>query len=157
MSAVVIRLSRTSFAQFGIPETLVTDNGPCFVSEGFETFLAKNSVKHNTSAPYHPAVNGLAEHAVQTVKHGLEKELQGSLETRLAKIRMYYRVTPQSTTGMSPALLLLGRSIRMRLDLIIPTVKEKRVEHRQLQQKLLHDISTQRKTTFKKGDKVYNM
>ena len=47
---------------------LVTDNGPCFVSEEFEIFLAKNGVKHITTAPYHPATNGLAERAVQTVK-----------------------------------------------------------------------------------------
>ena len=87
------------------------------------------------------------------MKHGLKKELQGSLETRLAKILMSNRVTPQSTTGMSLAQLLLGRRISTRLDLIIPTVREK-VEHCQLQQKLLHHRSTQRKT-FKKGDKVY--
>lgn len=69
------------------------------------------------------------------------------------KILMSYRVIPQSTTGMSPAQLLLGRSIRMRLDLLIPNVREK-VEHRQLQQKMLHDRSIKRKT-FKKGHKVH--
>ena len=81
-SSIVTQLSRTFFAQFGIPETLLS---PCFVSEDFKTFLAKNSVKHITSAPYHPATNGLAERAVQTIKCGLKTELQGSLETRLTK------------------------------------------------------------------------
>ncbi len=38
-SQVVIELSRTLFAQFGIPEVVVTDNGSCFVSEDFGTFL----------------------------------------------------------------------------------------------------------------------
>lgn len=107
-SSVVIELSRVLFSQFGIPKVLVTDNGPFFVSEEFEIFLAKNGVKHITSAPYHPAINGLAKRAV---KQGLKKETQGSMRTRLAKILMAYPSTPQSTTGMLPAQLLLGRRI----------------------------------------------
>ena len=60
-SSVVIEELRTLFAQFGIPETIVSDNGLCFVSAEFEAFLENNGIKHITSAPYHPASNGLAE------------------------------------------------------------------------------------------------
>ena len=56
---------RTLFAQFGVPETVVSVNGSCFVSEEFSTFLLGNGVKHIISAPYRPATNGLAERAVQ--------------------------------------------------------------------------------------------
>ena len=66
---------------------------------------------------------------------------------------MAYRLTPQSTTGMSPSQLLLGRRIRSRLDLLAPSVREK-VEHRQLQQKIVHDKLKVRKA-FEKGEKVY--
>ena len=57
-SAVVIEELRAIFARFGIPETLVSDNGTCFVSKEFES----NGVRHLTIAPYHPSsiVNGLA-------------------------------------------------------------------------------------------------
>ena len=34
-SSVVIEFSRALFLQFGIPEVLVTNNGPCFVSEEY--------------------------------------------------------------------------------------------------------------------------
>lgn len=51
------------FAEFCIPETVVTNNGSCFVSEEFESFMKANEVKHLTSVPYHPA-SGLVEHAV---------------------------------------------------------------------------------------------
>ena len=47
--------------------------GPCFMSAEFELFLEKNGVKQLTTAPYHPASNGLAERAVQIVKKGLKK------------------------------------------------------------------------------------
>lgn len=40
-SHTAIQLSRTLFAQFGLPEVVVSDNGPCFVSEEFETFFGK--------------------------------------------------------------------------------------------------------------------
>ncbi|MCG8621136.1 MAG: DDE-type integrase/transposase/recombinase [Proteobacteria bacterium] len=152
-SSKVIELSRTLFAQFGLPEVLVTDNGSCFVSEEFETFLSKNGIKHVTSAPFHPATNGLAERAVQIVKKGLKKEKGGTMASRLAKVLMAYRTTPQSTTGVSPSELLQGRRIRTRLDLLKPNVTE-RVEQSQLKQKLSHD-STARRMQFSKGETVY--
>ena len=74
------------FAQFSIPETLVTDNGMCFTSEEFETFLKANGVPHLTLALYNQATNGLAERAIQIVKRGLKKVTQGTLNTRLAKV-----------------------------------------------------------------------
>ena len=152
-SSKVIELSRTLFAQFGIPEVVVTDNGACFISEELETYLTKNGVKHITSAPYHPSTNGLAEHAVQLVKKGLKKEKEGSMSSRIARVLMAYRTTPQSTTGVTPSELLQGRRIRTRLDLLKPNVN-KRVEYHQFQQKLAHDSSA-RKRNFERGDMVF--
>lgn len=101
---------------------IVSDNGSCFVSEEFASFLLANGIKHITSAPYHPATNGLAERAVQIIKKGLKKVTKGSIQTRLARVLMAYRVTPQTTTGVSPAELLLGRQPRIRLDLLKPNL-----------------------------------
>ena len=52
-SSTVIHHLQSVFPQFGLPETLVTDNGSCFVSEEFCTFLLNNGVKHLTSAFSH--------------------------------------------------------------------------------------------------------
>ena len=132
---------------------MVTDNGSCFASEEFETFLLKNGIQHITSAPYHPSTNGLTERAVQIVKQGLKKGKEGSMKTRLAKVMMAYRVAPQSTIGESPALLLQKHQIRTRLDLLKPGRNE-RVEHCQQKQKAEHDASA-RQTTFSQGEVVY--
>ena len=71
-------------------QIIVTDNSPCFVSEEFEMFLSKNGIKHVTSAPFHPATNGLAKHAVQIVKKGLKREKGGTMASRIAKVLMAY-------------------------------------------------------------------
>ena len=40
------------------------------------------------------------------------KRLKGSLEVRLSRFLFKYRVTPQATTGIAPAELLMGRRLR---------------------------------------------
>ena len=46
-STAVIEELRTIFAQFGIPERVVTDN-MCFVSAEIEAFFKGNGIKHRT-------------------------------------------------------------------------------------------------------------
>ncbi len=152
-SSAVIEELRPLFAKFGLPETIVTDNGTCFVSEEFEGFLAYNGIHHVTSAPYHPASNGLAERAVQIVKRGLKKTVSGSAKARLAKFLFAYRLAPQTTTGVSPAELLLGRRPRSRLDILRPLTAE-RVENQQLHQKSKHDAHAHNRS-MQAGEPVF--
>ena len=78
-STLTIQCLRRIFATFWLPEVIVTDNGPSLVSEEFEAWLKRNGIRHKTSPPYHPATNGLAERAVQTVKRGVKKMKSGTL------------------------------------------------------------------------------
>ena len=66
-----IEVLSTYFARYGLPEQLVSDNGPQFTSHEFETFIQQQGIKHINSAPYHPSTNGLAERFVQTFKNAL--------------------------------------------------------------------------------------
>lgn len=152
-SSVVIDELRSAFAHFGLPEMIVTDNGACFKSEEFETFLERNGIKHVTSAPYHPSSNGLAERTVQILKQGLKEVTEGTLRARLDKVLCSYCITPQSTTGVSPTELLVGKRLRTRLDLLQPSLS-RHVEGKQLQQKNLHDSVT-KLCKFAVLDKVY--
>ena len=82
-STAAVRKLREMFAQHGLPELLVSDNAPNFTSEEFEIFMRKNGVILITSAPFHPASNGLAEGAVQTVNSGITKTAGDNVETKL--------------------------------------------------------------------------
>lgn len=119
------------FSRYGIPETLVSDNGPQFTSVEFGHFLKTNGVKHVRSAPFHPSTNGLAERFVQTFKHSLKASKEPiPLQQRLDSFLLQYRNTPHSTTKETPAMLFLHRRLRTRLDLLKPSVKLT-VEHAQ--------------------------
>ena len=64
------------FATHGLPQTVVSDNQSVFTSSDFEDFMQMNGIRHIRTAPYHPASNGLAEQAVQTLKEGFKKTHQ---------------------------------------------------------------------------------
>ena len=151
-SAATIAKLRTLFAVHGLPHTLVSDNGTGFTSSEFEEFLSKNGVKHVFSPPHHPSSNGLAERAVQTVKNGLKKQRSGDIQCKIDRFLFKYRSTPQSTTGHSPAELLLGRRPRHRLDQIRPSI-ESRVFGKQHHQANAKNSKYSR--TFEPGDPVY--
>lgn len=72
-SQVTIGVLRSIFATHGLPEVVVSDNGTAFTSSEFQEFMSMNGIRHVTSAPYHPASNGLAERAVQTFKEHSRK------------------------------------------------------------------------------------
>ena len=152
-TAKTVEKLRAIFATHGLPKTIVSDNGPSFTSEEFKLFMRSNGIRHIKSAPYHPSTNGLAERAVQTVKQGLRQMKGASVEEKLSKFLHKYRITPHSTTGISPSELLMGHRLRSRLDLLHPDLPGK-VEGKQWKQKLSHDTSrTDRK--FQEGDEVY--
>lgn len=147
-----IQQLQTTFTHFSISDTIVTDNGTCFVSSEFEQFLSQNGIQHRRSAPY-PASNGLAERGVQILKQGLKKMKDGPIEERLAKVLFNYRITPQSTTRTSPAQLLFIRNLKSHLDLIKPDIS-RRVEFKQQMQKSAHDSRT-RSRHFIEGEEVF--
>ena len=127
---------RKMFAAHGLPQQLVSDNGPQFISDEFATFMKMNGVKHIRCAPYHPASNGAVERLVQTFK----KAIKAASDTNfaLASFLLSYRATPHSTTNETPCKLFLGRQLRTRLDLLLSNCEET-VSKRQADQKIAHD------------------
>lgn len=56
-----------------LPDTIVMDNGTCFVGTKFADCLKKNGIKQIKSVLYHLAMNDMVKCTVQIVKQGLKK------------------------------------------------------------------------------------
>ena len=99
---VIVAELEKLFCMIGVPNTIVSDNGPQFIADCFKKFVTKWDIDHVTSSPKYPQSNGEAERAVQTVKILMRKNL--NLQAALCA----YRDTPLAN-GYSPSQLLFNR------------------------------------------------
>ena len=60
-SKATIQQLRKIFTVQVLPEQIITDNGPQFISEEFKNFCQLREIQYTTTAPYHPDSNGEAE------------------------------------------------------------------------------------------------
>ena len=122
---------RRIFTIHGLSQQIVSDDGPQFISEQFTQFLQQNGIKHIKSSPYHPSTNGQTEWFIQTLKKALKAgKDEGSLKQRLAKFLLSYQTTPHATTKEAPCVLLMGRPLHTRLDLLKPNHESQIVVNR---------------------------
>ena len=124
-SATVVRHTKSIFARHGIPEVVVSDNGPQFHAETYKQFAKDYYFKHVTSSPYYPQGNGEAERAVGTIKRLLEKEKDPYLAL------LAYRSTPLQH-GYSPAELLMSRKLRASVPIPRESLKPSVPDYAQL-------------------------
>ena len=118
-----VKILRKIFATHGLPERIVSDNGSPFTSGEFESFLQRNEIKQIRTSTYHASSNGMAERYVQTFKHTMNKmPTEKDIDEELQKFLFAYRITPQTTTGKTPAELLMGRRLISALDLLRPNL-----------------------------------
>ena len=81
-SPTIIQHLKSIFARHGVPESVVSDNGPQYSSNAFATFAEEYGFTHITSSPRYAQANGLAERTVQTVKSLLKKSSDPYLALR---------------------------------------------------------------------------
>ena len=87
---------KEQFSHHGIPDVLISNNGPRFTRREFSQFATQWEFQHVTSSPYHPKSNGKAESAVKVVKNLFKKAQRDNKDPWLSLLD--YRNTP--TTGM---------------------------------------------------------
>ena len=114
--AVITQL-KVQFARHGIPEVLITDNGPEFDNQEFKNFSSQWQFEQRTSSPRYPQSNGKVENAVKTCKGLLMKAKEDKKDPLLAILD--WRNTPSEGFSTSPAQRLMGRRTRT----LLPTAE----------------------------------
>ena len=140
----ITALTKEIFAEQGIPETIISDNGPQFSSHTYQQFTQDWDICHITSSPRYPKFNGFVERTIQTVKHILEKSRVSGEDPYLSLLSL--RTTPIDNSIPSPAEILLGRKSRCTL----PTRTTVSAAQQNLQQKLIDRQSVQ-KSLYDRG------
>ena len=69
----IIKALHLIFSRLGIPEVLISDNGPQYASGMMKNFSPISGFEHVTSSPHYPQGNALAERTVKTIKGLLKK------------------------------------------------------------------------------------
>ena len=101
----VTRMLKIMFSRYGIPDQIISDNGPQFASSEFATFAKQWGFEHVTSSPRYPQSNGKAKNAVKTIKMLFSKcQDSGQLEYLTL---LDWRNTPSEGMETSPAHVFL--------------------------------------------------
>jgi transposase InsO family protein len=160
-SSSVITHCKSQFARHGIPDTLISDNGPQFASHEFATFAQEYGFQHTTSSPHFPQSNGLAERYVQTAKNLLKKAKQAGTDPYLALLA--YRNTPVNEKLGSPTQRLFGRRTKTTLPtsttllepkIIEPKIVKETLHKNKEKQKQYFDHHTKELSVLQLGDNV---
>lgn len=94
---------------------LLSDNGPCYLSQQLKCYLAEREIKHIRSAPYHPQTQGKIERYHRSLKNVITLEnyyLPGELEKSLGEFVEYYnnRRYHESLENLTPAQVFFGKA-----------------------------------------------
>ena len=120
----IIEFLKELFSRHGIPDVLVTDNGPQNCCREFTEFSEEWEFKHVTSSPSHVKSNGKAESAVKVAK--FKKAHRDNKDPWLALLDQ--RNTPTQGVNSSPVQRLKSRRTRTLLpvsaNLLYPRVEE---------------------------------
>uniref|UniRef100_A0A8C7YWC8 Gypsy retrotransposon integrase-like protein 1 n=1 Tax=Oryzias sinensis TaxID=183150 RepID=A0A8C7YWC8_9TELE len=157
-STTVIKKLKAHFARQGIPDTVISDNGPQFTSQEFKRFSRQWEFHHRTSSPGHAQSNGKAESAVKTAKKLLLKAKTAGQDPYLAMLD--HRNTPSQGLNSSPAQRLLSRCTRTllptRTSLLQPTILQAQLDLKSNQQRQCsyYNRFARDLHTLKNGDRV---
>ena len=111
----LVRLLRSYFATFGVPEEISSDGGPEFTAFVTQDFMRKWDIKHRVSSAYFPQSNGRAEVAVKAAKRLLMSNISptGDLNNdSFLRALLQLRNTPDPDCDLSPAEIVFGHPLR---------------------------------------------
>ena len=112
--------------QFGIPHTLISNNGLQFNSKTFRRYCCDLGIKNRYSTPTYPQGSGQIEAVNKVIVSGLKKRLDHAKRKwveELPHVLWTYRTTPRRSTGETPFSMTYGAEVVIPLETGFPTLR----------------------------------
>ena len=111
-------------SRFGCPYELHSDQGRNFESKVFAEMLRLLGVKKTRTTPYNPKSDGMIERFNRTLLNMVSMMLepfknQRDWDEMLPYVGFAYRSSVHESTGETPNMLMLGREVKLPLDLMV--------------------------------------
>ena len=96
-------------SEYGWPETLISDNGPCYASQAFTSVMKSYNVNHITSFQYDLQLKKFAEKYLQIKSLFYKAKVEGK---DLYQCLMFCHTIPLTGSMQSPMQILQGRNAK---------------------------------------------
>ena len=110
---------------YGVPHTIITDNGSNFTADEVKTWCANLGIKLGYASVYLPQTNSQVEWANGLILSGIKPRLVRSLKEsdkqwveELDYVLWGLRTTPNRTTRYTPFFMVYGAEAVLRCDII---------------------------------------
>jgi transposase InsO family protein len=122
-ATTAVKFFESIIYRYGVPNSIITDNGTNFTSGEFQEFAKNLGIKVKYASVAHPKSNGQVKKANGLVCVGLKKRLLRPLKCaagpwveELPSVLWSLRTTPNSSTGYIPFFLLFGAEALLPMD-----------------------------------------
>ena len=112
--------------RFGIPHTLISDNGLQFDSKTFKRYCCDLGITNRYSNPAYPQGNGQAEAVNKVIVSGLKKRLDNAKRKwvkELPHVLWTYWTTSRRSTGENPFSMTYGAEAMIPLKIGFPMLR----------------------------------
>ena len=124
-AGTAVSFIRELIFRYGVPHSIITDNGSNFDSEEFRAFCTSQGTRVDYASVAHPQSNGQAERANGLILKGLKPRLMRDLKhaagawvDELPSVLWGLRTTPNRSTGRTPFFLVYGAEAVLPSDLL---------------------------------------
>ncbi|XP_049375776.1 uncharacterized protein LOC125840854 [Solanum verrucosum] len=111
--------------RFGIPESIITDNGANLNSGLMHEICKRFKIIHRNTTPYRPQMNGAVKAANKNIKRVLRKMTDNYKHWHeiFSFALLGYRPTIRTSTGATPYLLVYGTEAVLPMEVEIPSLR----------------------------------
>ena len=147
--------------RFGIPRTIISDNGRQFDSQAFRSFCSNLGIRNKYSSPGHPQANGKTELTNRTLLRLIKSRLvgaKGAWPEELPNVLWAYRTMMRTPTGETPFNLTYGTEAVIPVEVGLTSLRKEFFDEQDNNDQLKHNLdlvdevreqATQRMTKYK--------